>query len=183
MKAYDQADPQTGLRTFRFLNGLLVQAPAGACRGCILEDEAFDSPDEIRPVYQDASIAVRQDAEWPVPGFYVVGLRQHVGSFDQIELDTHLRMARVLRAVRKALRQLGANRVHLVQEEKHVGAHLHYWLLPLWEEVLVRQGINPRLYESNILEYLGHFEYQAERERITQFNDRVRGLIPELIDT
>ena len=183
MKAYDQIDPETGLRTFRFLNGLLVQAPAGSCRGCILESETFDSPDEIRPVYQDANIAVRQDAEWPVPGFYVVGLRQHVGSFDQIELDTHLRMARVLRAVRKAQRQLGANRVHLVQEEKRAGAHLHYWLLPLWDAILERHAINPRLYEHNILEYLAHFEYRVERQRIAQFNERIHKLIPELLDT
>lgn len=182
MKAYDAADPQTKRRTFRFLDGSLMNAAADACRGCIMNECSDSLPKEIRPVYDDGEIVVRQDAEWPVPGFYIVGIRSHIGSYDLIGRQMHMKMSELIRATRSIQRHLiGISHVHLLQEEKRIGAHLHYWLLPLWDEVMEKHDINPRLYEGNIIQYLTLFNYTDTKDQIERYNKIMYQALPEYI--
>jgi diadenosine tetraphosphate (Ap4A) HIT family hydrolase len=116
-------------------------------------------PDVLEPVFDDASITVRQDAEWPVPGFMVIGIRQHIGSLDRMDPALATRVMTITRMVRAGMREvLGLNAVQMYQEEKLVRPHFHLWMLPLWPDVMAARDINPRIYESNITEYMSEFD-------------------------
>src|SRR5205807_458107 len=143
-----------------------------ACRGCFMNENEHLLPEILDPVIDGAGITVGQDAEWPVPGFMVVAVREHIGSMGEFDLDTVRRIGLVTHAVRKGMsEQLGLATVHMYQEEKRERPHFHFWLLPLWPDVLTRTGINPRIYDSNIAEYLTWFSFNQEKERIRRCRD------------
>jgi len=158
-------------RTLDFLDGTHFIVEKDTCRGCFINNVKHPLSELLEPVLEDKAITVRQDAEWPVPGFYIIGLRDHIGTFADIDLKMLQRISIVLHVVRKAMREaLGIANVHMFQEEKFVNAHLHIWLLPLWPQVMADHAINPRIYESNIMEYIQLFSFAQEEESIRQCN-------------
>lgn len=157
-----------GFRTLGFLDGSAVIVPEDTCRGCLMNEMDGQLPDLLDPVFDDGTITVRQDAEWAVPGFMVVGIRQHIGSLDRMDPGLAMRVIMITRMVRAGMRDvLGLHAVQMYQEEKLVRPHFHLWMLPLWPDVMVTHDINPRIYESNITEYLSKFD-------LTQDEDAVR---------
>lgn len=159
------------MRELRFLNGTSFVVDASTCRGCFMNEHEHELPRDITPVYDDEEILVRQDAEWPVPGFYIVSLRSHIGAIDEVGDELYNRLTEVLRLTRRAMRRsLGVDKVHLIQEEKLSAAHLHFWMLPLWPQVLSANDVNPRVYESNLMEYIALFSYADQRQAIRKCN-------------
>jgi len=158
-------------REMRFLDGSVLCVREDVCRGCLMNQMETTLPKLIEPIYDDGEVVVRQDAEWPVPGFYIVGLRQHLGAIDRIPVGLYTRLCEVTREVRSAMRTLlGVEHCHFFQEEKLVGAHYHAWLLPLWPNVMKKHEINPRVYESNIAAYLQLFDLEGNCDLIHDFN-------------
>jgi diadenosine tetraphosphate (Ap4A) HIT family hydrolase len=140
-----------------------------------MEEQGDQLPAIIAPVFDDGYLTVRQDAEWAVPGFMVVGTRPHVGSIGDMSLEATARLAALLHFVRKGMQErLGLAAVHMFQEEKLERPHFHVWMLPLWQEVLTRYDINPRIYESNIARYLTLFDFAANEASIQHCNEELR---------
>lgn len=157
------------MRALDFLDGRRHIVRANLCRGCFMNENEGDLPSILRPVYDDGELTVRQDAEWPVPGFMVVGVRPHLATIADLPLELALRTMTVMRAVRTIMRDdLKLAAVQTYQEDKFVRPHFHVWMLPLWPEVLRQHGINPRIYESNIAEYIRLFSFPAMEAEITR---------------
>ena len=142
-------------------------------------------PDVLDPVFDDGTITVRQDAEWAVPGFMIVGLRPHIGAIDQMSITQAHRVITVVHHVRRAMREvLGLEAVQMYQEEKLDRPHFHIWMLPLWPDVMRDQPINPRIYESNIAEYLSLFNMSEHGDAVRECIRLVReycDAAPELV--
>jgi len=165
-------------RTLDFLDGTNFTVDASTCRGCFMNEREDDLPEIIAPVLDDGVITVRQDAEWPVPGFMVVGIRPHIGSIGDMSLDLAHRVTTVMHVVRRGMRELlDLNAVQTYQEEKLDRPHFHVWMLPLWKDVMDRHAINPRIYESNITRYLALFDYRHQREAILSCATKLRGYL------
>jgi diadenosine tetraphosphate (Ap4A) HIT family hydrolase len=164
-----------GFRTLDFLDGSRFVVPEDTCRGCWMNDRESQLPEILEPVFDDGKITVRQDAEWAVPGFMVVGVRPHIGALDQMDLHLVTRIAEVTRAVRAGMRQvLGLDAVQMYQEEKLDRPHFHVWMLPLWPDVMAAHGINPRIYESNVAEYLSLFDLARHGDAVRDCARRLR---------
>jgi diadenosine tetraphosphate (Ap4A) HIT family hydrolase len=159
-------------KTLDFMGGVSFTVKKDTCRGCFMNDHEHLLPATLAPILDDGCFTVRQDAEWPVPGFLVVALREHIGTIADLDLNAVRRLGILLRFIRLGMREvLDLRSVQMYQEDKLVNAHLHFWLLPLWTEVMARHTINPRIYESNLRRYLELFIYEAERERIEVCNN------------
>ncbi|MFF4650540.1 hypothetical protein [Streptomyces sp. NPDC001380] len=176
--------PPPGHRYLDFLGGTARLVREDTCRGCFMNTAEHTLPDILAPVYDDGVVTVRQDAEWAVPGFLVVGVRPHIGALDGMELPLVERVGRVLHFVRFAMRvRLGLDAVQMYQEEKLERPHFHVWMLPLWPEAMAAHGINPRIYESNIARYLALFTFEEHEAAIRWCADEVRSHlagVPEL---
>ncbi|MFJ8442300.1 hypothetical protein [Kitasatospora griseola] len=174
-------DPPTGYRYLDFLGGESRLVRENVCRGCFMNLTERHLPDILAPVYDDGVITVRQDAEWAVPGFMVVGVRPHIGALDEMELPLVERLARVMHFVRRAMRErLGLTAVQMYQEEKLDRPHYHVWMLPLWPDTMAAHDINPRIYESNIARYLTLFTLDSHGAEIRRCADEVRGFLTEV---
>ncbi|WP_053647334.1 hypothetical protein [Streptomyces sp. XY431] len=180
--------PPPGHRYLDFLGGPSHLVDEGTCRGCFMNQAESRLPDILAPVYDDGTVTVRQDAEWAVPGFMVVGIRPHIGALDEMDLALAERLARVTHFVRRAMRErLGLAAVQTYQEEKLDRPHFHVWMLPLWPDTMAAHSINPRIYESNIARYLTLFTLESHEAAIRRCTDEVRDFLsrtPELqVDT
>lgn len=148
-------------RDLGFLDGTSHRVRSEVCRGCFMVEREPELPDVLTPVYDDGEITVRQDAEWPVPGFMVVGVRPHIPSLAEMPVGLALRLINVAKAVRTAQRDgLGISMAHSYQEDKPGRSHYHLWLLPLWPEILAEHKMFPRIYDSNIMAYIRLFDYR-----------------------
>lgn len=162
-------------RVLNFLDGTTYVVDWDACRGCFINAREDCLPQVIAPILDDGTITVRQDAEWAIPGFMVIGLRPHISTIGEMPLGLAHRVATVMHFVRKGMRdRLGLAMVHSYQEEKEVNTHYHVWLLPLWPGVMKRHAINPRIYESNITRYLRLFDFRENQSEIRRCADELR---------
>jgi hypothetical protein len=69
---------------------------------------------------------------------------------------------------------LGLHAVQMYQEEKLARPHFHLWMLPLWPDVMAEHDINPRIYESNITEYMSKFDLASSEHLIRDCSARLR---------
>jgi diadenosine tetraphosphate (Ap4A) HIT family hydrolase len=162
-------------RRLNFLDGSTYVVDRNACRGCFMNEREGQLPSILSPIIDDGFITVRQDAEWAVPGFMVIGVRPHIGTIGEMPLELAHRVTTLMHFVRKGMRdRLGVAMVHIYQEEKEINSHYHVWLLPLWPQVMRRHGINPRIYESNIAHYIRMFDFQETRDDIRRCNAELR---------
>jgi hypothetical protein len=104
------SEAPSGRRSLVFLGSNPLSVAENACRGCVMNEVEPMLSDLLAPVYDDGTITVRQDAEWPVPGFMVVAVRPHLGSRSKVRqprssttwLPDALLQLRLNRAVRTA---------------------------------------------------------------------------------
>lgn len=67
----------------------------------------------------------------------------------------------------------------MILEEKWVEPHVHVWMLPLWQDVMQRNNIDPKIWNSNILEYIQLFTYEENKMTIRRFNDILKKHLQE----
>ena len=137
-------------------------------RGEFLEQYSHLLDERLHPIYQNEGITVRQDASYPIPGFYVVHPKTEERSMDEMDEILHLRTAFVIREIRKGMREaLGIEHLHLYYEEKRQRKYdIHYWILPIYNFRLERDYIGSFL----LRDYLDSFEFEREKEKILQCN-------------
>ncbi|HEV3157141.1 MAG TPA: hypothetical protein VGZ00_07295 [Candidatus Baltobacteraceae bacterium] len=176
----DSADSTMSLQAiktkiFYFLDGTSITVPETACRGCYMEQFERELSPLISPVYEDESIVIRQDAEWPIPGFFIVSSKEHVASIADIEMELAGKIGHALHFVRLGLRKLfNIERAHIYHEEKIIAPHMHFWILPLWPDIMQREHIAPKIYEANVKDYLHAFTFTEYKDSIRDANYAMR---------
>lgn len=130
------------------------------------------------PIYQNNGITVRQDASYPLPGFYILSFSTHFTSFDLIDELTHLRSFLLIRHLRKGMREkLHIPYIHFHYEEKPAkSCNVHYWLMPVTDE---GEGIKI-IYDLDIRSYLEQFRFQNNRKKILENNQLMREYIESI---
>lgn len=86
-----------------------------------------------------------------------------------------MRIIMITRMVRARMRDvLGLHAVQMYQEEKLERPHFHLWMLPLWPDVMATHEINPRIYESNITEYMSKFDLTRDEDMVRRCAAKLR---------
>ncbi|HVX01042.1 MAG TPA: hypothetical protein VHA52_11480 [Candidatus Babeliaceae bacterium] len=172
------SSPPQGCRYFDFIGGTkgirCFIAPQDMSRTQFIEEnEALLDPC-LTPIYKNAGITIKQDASFPVPGFYIVAPIQPYRSLDTVDEITHLRMFFLLREIRRAMRDvLGIEYAHVYYEEKaDKSCNVHYWILPIHD---IKKY--PRIYNFDVLKYLEQFNYQDNHIKIKEFNNKLKRYI------
>lgn len=167
------------MKQYSFLDESTIWVDDSVCRGCFLETTS-DLPCELEPIAYNEEIIIRQDAECAVPGFYIVSTRKHINSIADMPHELAAMLGVVIQVVRQGQREvLGIDRVHIYLEEKIINPHFHVWLLPLYPEIMKENDIEPKIWNNTIKRYLDLFLYSENREKITEFNMKMKKYIKD----
>lgn len=165
-------------KVFYFLDGSNYPVPFDTCRGCFMKENKLSLPPHITPVYEDEAVIVQQDAEWPIPAFYIISIKEHIGSIMDIDDEVVKRIAIILKRVREGLRVcFGVERAQVYHEEKIINPHFHVWVLPLWPGIMREHNIQPKIYEANIKKYIDFFSFENEKDKILKCNIKMRDFL------
>lgn len=171
------------LKRLNFLDGSFYDVETPYCRGCFMEKNNNILPNYIEPIYDDGNVIVRQDAEWPIPAFYIISIHKHIGSFDKLDVMTRKKICTILYLVRKGIREnFGVERAQIYHEEKLNNPHFHIWVLPLWEKIMKKNKIQPKIYESNVKKYIDLFKFEITKDDILKYNIIMKKYIENNID-
>lgn len=158
------------MKKYSFLDGSEIVVDDSSCRGCYLE-KAESLPVELKPIWADDTFIIRQDAECPVPGFYIVSARKHIHTIGDLSSEQAAELGILLNRLRFTMHNiLHIERIHVILEERVIEPHLHVWMLPLWPHIMEQYQIDPKIWNSNILEYMSLFSYSENRETILRYN-------------
>lgn len=170
-----------GLRYFDFIGGTkelrCFIVPEETPRNEFIEKNEDLLDPCLKPIYKNQGIIVKQDASFPLPGFYIVCPTKHYRSLDEMDEVTHLRLFFILREIRRGMREvLGIEHAHVFYEEKaNKSCNVHYWILPIQDIVKY-----PRIYELDVKKYLEQFSFTKERDNILDFNQKMIAFIEEI---
>lgn len=177
-----------GKRIVGFLDGSYWLVDEADCRGCLMQLRRSELPNYILPIYEDLDVLVSQDAEFPVPGFYIVSPKKHLGSCADFSTRLSMKMGLITHIVRKGMRDiLNINTAEIYHEERLKSSHYHHWILPCWEYGVEKSGCLPTIFKSkvkgyenfdpNIVFYLKSFEFSDESDKIIEFNEKMNKFI------
>lgn len=163
------------MKTLKFLDGTSYEVDEPYCRGCFMLKNDHLMPKYIDPIYYDGNVIVRQDAEWPIPAFYIVSIKDHIGCFDKLDEETRNKINNAIYLVRKGIREcFGIERAQIYHEEKISSPHFHVWILPLWEDTMNKIGVQPKIYESNVKKYIDSFSFDENKDKILECNKKMK---------
>ncbi|MCL4397426.1 hypothetical protein M1403_00095 [Patescibacteria group bacterium] len=174
-----------GKRIVGFLDGSYWFVDEDECRGCLMQTRKNEMPEHMVPVFEDRDVMVVQDAEFPVPGFYVIAPKAHIRSISDFSPELAMKMGLVTSLTRKGMRdELGIEFAEIYHEERIKNSHYHHWILPCWDYALRRSGSIPTIFPSreqgynhlspNIVNYLRSFSFEEENKKILEFNTKMQ---------
>lgn len=149
--------------------------PEDYARCRFLERYASDMDEIFEPVYENRGVVVRQDTSYALPGFYIVSCSEHFRSFDEVPAVLSMRVAMVVREVRRLMRDLlGIEHIHLHSEEKpNRSTNVHFWLLP------VQEFFTTVVVTNDVRERLASLRLSEQRPTILKYNELLRAAFVE----
>lgn len=162
------------MKTYKFLDGSKLFVDDNSCRGCFLES-AGNLPIELDPIWMNDFFVIRQDAECPIPGFFIVSTRQHIHTIGDLTTKQASELGVIINRLRYTMsNDLGIKRIHVFLEERLIEPHLHIWMLPLWPNIMKEHQIDPKIWNSNIYAYISLFTYEKNKDSILHINQIMR---------
>ena len=145
-------------------------------KGQFIMQHEHELDDALKPVYEHNGIVVRQDAKYAIPGFYIVSPKEHFSDISEMPYVTFQRCMFVAQNVKKGLISLGIMRAHIYHDEKYKNPiSAHFWVLPLYEQMLKEQNLNATITSKDIWEYQDNFpRYSETKYKIREFNVRMK---------
>lgn len=141
----------------------------------IFEEELDEA---LKPVFEDETLVVRQDAKYAIPGFYIVSPKEHYRSIDEMPQEVFNHAMLTVKRIKQQLVTVGINESHIYHDEKYKSpASAHFWVLPLHPPI-DGQDLNRTIFSKDIWTYLDTYpSFRSTRPEILRYNDRIRELL------
>lgn len=132
-----------------------------------------------RPIYEDNDIIIRQDAMIPMPGFYIVATKRTYKKLSFMDLKTYQKCLEYVVFIKKKLSsKYGIDRFYIYYEEHYKKpSSTHFWVMPIYEKILLENNLNPTIINYDIWKYQELFEFQHTREIIYNINDYMQKVL------
>jgi len=130
----------------------------------------------LRPIYYDGEVIVRQDVKYAIPGFYIIAPTLHFRRIDEVPQNLFKKCMFMARKIKQGLLELGAGRSHIYHDEKYrLPAFVHFWVLPIYEQITHEHSLDPTIFSRDIWTYLDVSpRYSDTRKQILEFNEKMR---------
>jgi len=131
------------------------------------------------PIYEDNDIVIRQDAFIPIPGFYIIATKNVYKKISYMEMSIYQKCLRYSSLVKSSLEsEFGINRVYMYYDEHYnKPSSTHFWVMPIHEEIIHKNNLNPTILNYDIWKYQELFEFQYYRDNIYEVNDVMKKVL------
>lgn len=131
------------------------------------------------PIYEDRDIIIRQDAQIPIPGFYIVATKD---SFRKISfMDSELYKKCMYYSVlikRKLFLEFGIEKVYMYYDEHYQKpSSTHFCVMPIYDKIVNDNNLSPTILKYDIWKYQELFQFKDSKDDIYQINDGMRKVL------
>lgn len=137
----------------------------------------LDKIDECHiPIYEDKDIIIRQDAQIPIPGFYVITTKQTYEKLCYMDIELYKKCLLYSAIVRKLLlEEFDIKKVFMYYEEHYIKpTSTHFWVMPIYEDIINKYNLNPTIFNNDIWKYQDLFEFQNTKDKIYKINKTMK---------
>ena len=133
------------------------------------------------PIYEDSDIIIRQDAQYAIPGFYVVATRKKYKNIAEIDSELYSKCLRFIDRISGILNnKYGVNNIYIYYDEHlEKPSSTHFWIMPIYEKEIKRNKYKPSIIYHDIWKYQDLFFYKKTKKRIIKINNEIRNLLKE----
>ena len=146
-------------------------------RGDFLEKYDKVIPEVIRPVYSAGNILVKQDAQYAVPGFFIVSPKKRYKTIAELPDSLLCECADMISFIKENMLKLPEiNDVFIYYDENYKKpSFVHFWVLPVFK------GFNVSVLDGSVWAYLESFEYCCVKDKIKCYNSYMKTLLAEKV--
>lgn len=131
------------------------------------------------PVYEDEDIIIRQDAQVAIPGFYIVATKKFFKNITQMDLETYQKCLYYVSLIRKELKNnFDVERAYMYYDEHYnKPSSTHFWIMPIYENIIKENDLNPTILSSDVWKYQDLFEFSQTKKDIYIINQGMRKIL------
>lgn len=133
------------------------------------------------PIYEDDDLIIRQDAQIPIPGFYIVATKSSYKKISDMDFTLYQKCLYYAFLIKKELlNNFFINRVFIYYDEHYQKpSSTHFWIMPIYDSVLKEYNLNPTILNYDIWEYQDLFEFQSTKNDIYRINNIMKKKLNE----
>lgn len=131
------------------------------------------------PVYEDSDIIIRQDAQIPIPGFYIVATKGDYKKICFMDMDLYKKCLYYSYLIKQNLfANFGIERIFMYYDEHYKKpSSTHFWVMPIYENIIEQNNLNPTILSKDIWTYQDLFRFKEFKNEIYEINDEMRKVL------
>ena len=131
------------------------------------------------PIYEDDDIKITQDAQIPIPGFYIIATKGIYKKLCYMDIELYKKCLNYVAKVRKLLKEeFNIENAYMYYDEHYKKpSSTHLWVMPVYEDVVNKYNLDATILSKDIWTYQDIFEFQYTKDDIYRINDRMRELL------
>ena len=125
----------------------------------------------IIPVYEDEDITISQDSRFALPGFYIIATKKIQRTIVELDISTYMKCVFYQYSISEILEKEFGIKSHLYYEEHNKkSASTHFWVVPLYENLIQSNNFNASIDSVDIWKYLDAVRYKDVKDKIIKLN-------------
>lgn len=154
---------------------------------CFLESKRLSRADFMKqyaneldschiPIYEDDDIIIRQDAQIPIPGFYIVATKTCFKKLSFMDLELYKKCMYYCSLIKQKLStEFGIDKVYIYYDEHYKKpSSTHFWVMPVYEKIIKENNLDPTILKYDIWKYQELFEFKDFKTDIYRINEGMR---------
>ncbi|MBQ6546698.1 MAG: hypothetical protein IJL74_01715 [Bacilli bacterium] len=132
-----------------------------------------------KPIYEDENLIIRQDAQYPLPGFYIIATKTGKRTIADIDTNLYQKGMEYAFLIKTILQEsFKIKKVYIYYDEHyHKPSSVHFWVMPIYEDVLNENNLKATIFSNDIWKYLDLFEFKDTKEEIYKINEEMKKII------
>lgn len=176
-----------GLRKFECIGGSknfqVFLAPKEWSRTEFMNNYKDYLDDCVKPIYEDDDLVVSQDVRYAVPGFYILSTKTKQRTILDLNLKLYQKCMKFSFYIGDIIKEItGENCFYYYEEHLNKPASTHFWVLPVYSEIVKEKDFDLTICKQDIWEYIDYFRFTKVKTQINNLNKFMRKKLKEISD-
>lgn len=174
-----------GLRRFDCIGGSknfqVFLAPSEWSRSDFMNNYREYLDEAVKPVYEDEDVVVSQDVRYAVPGFYIVSTKSRQRTIVEMDFKLYKKCIALTHHIGSLIKTItGNNCFYYYEEHLKKPASTHFWVLPIYENIVQEKGFDLTICKCDIWKYVDCFSYSQVKAQIYNLNNFIKKSLSEV---